>query len=440
MLKRNKKFIVMVLVLLGMMVIGTAYAATIQIDDFTNTTLPGTMSITSGMLGFADGDTLTGVIGGERDLRLFHTGGSGAVSLNIDAGLQRLAFASAPGTSGSFIVTWDGNDDSPATRSYLLGADLTDGGVNDNLMLSVYADQVGWSMQVDVYTDAANVSSFSFTENDDIRTTGRVYLMPFADFAGTANFANVGAVEITVTGVDDLDLTIDFFTSVDVDENLFDFGDLPAVYGNTTLVNNGAGHLNPGTTIQLGALVDSEVDGQPSADASADGADEDGVAFTGVWNDNTGDVDVTVGGAVNGCLSAWLDWHDGGFAFNPDGDFNDALENIIDNQPVSPGVNSFSFTVLGFDSTQTLFARFRLVPDRDNDGVCTDQAAVLPTGLTQDGEVEDYDIGFTPTAVNLQGITVDNQTTVVPFVIGATLLLLISAGLIFKRKRQTING
>ncbi len=62
-----------------------------------------------------------------------------------------------------------------------------------------------------------------------------------------------------------------------------DYGDLPQT-GNgdafsTQMANNGAVHvILPG--FKLGVSVDGEQDGTPSADASGDGADEDGVTFT----------------------------------------------------------------------------------------------------------------------------------------------------------------
>ena len=52
-------------------------------------------------------------------------------------------------------------------------------------------------------------------------------------------------------------------------------------------------------------------------------------------------------GSVDGCLSAWLDWNNGELPgpFSPNGSFNDVLEYIIDNQPVTPGTNPFSFVI-----------------------------------------------------------------------------------------------
>src|SRR5262245_4795033 len=56
-----------------------------------------------------------------------------------------------------------------------------------------------------------------------------------------------------------------------------DFGDAPLPYA-VTISENGPSHLDAGPT--LGATRDLEDDGTHSANADADGADEDGVAFS----------------------------------------------------------------------------------------------------------------------------------------------------------------
>jgi hypothetical protein len=56
-----------------------------------------------------------------------------------------------------------------------------------------------------------------------------------------------------------------------------DFGDAPDPTFPTTLGSNGA-RVRLLTGFALGKLIDPEKDGQPTADASGDGADEDGVA------------------------------------------------------------------------------------------------------------------------------------------------------------------
>ena len=104
-----------------------------------------------------------------------------------------------------------------------------------------------------------------------------------------------------------------------VSDTEFDWGDLPVSY--STLRQNlpsGPRHRwTTNLTLYLGSTVDAEPDGQPSVNADGDGADEDGVAITGVWQAgaNAGTV-VTEVGAGDGWLVGWID-------FNGDGDFTD---------------------------------------------------------------------------------------------------------------------
>jgi hypothetical protein len=398
-------------------------AATIQIDNFTNTTLGSPLSITSGSTSAVD-SPVAGALDGVRDFSLTHVSGSGAVSLGVDTSVGQLAFASAPNTQGNFTCRWDG---SAGSSTPSLNEDLSDSGNNDGFIIAVYADQIGWQMQIDVRDQSdTTTASYSLTENEDIRGTGRIYYIPFTSFSNSTVLTggNVGYIELTVTGVVDLDLTVDFFDSVNLQDNLIDLGDLPTGYGVTTLANNGAGHLNPGTGTRLGATVDSEPDGQPNADAQGDDpggvGDEDGVTFTGNWSGGTGYVTVTVG-VGRGCLSAWLDWSNGGFTVNPDGDFDDLGENIIDNQPVNIGDNGFTFSIPD-PSSDTVYARFRVVPDRDDDGVCSDQDPLYVTSLADGGEVEDYEINFDTNAVTLSDAA--TQANHIGLAVAASIILL----------------
>ncbi|HSL83950.1 MAG TPA: GEVED domain-containing protein, partial [Thermoanaerobaculia bacterium] len=180
----------------------------------------------------------------------------------------------------------------------------------------------------------------------------------------------------------------------DPDDLIFsDWGDLPEgvvdgvnrTYG-TTGANNGARHYLKIDGPYLGQDIQPELDGQPTSDATGDGAEEDGVTLnvTSNWTPgSTQTIDVQVSNAPSGALlGAWFDW-------NGDGDFADAGEFFSWN--VTEGTNTLSLTVgSGFDwSSDTLYARFRIFSS----------AAAAPGGtLTQadsvgtatDGEVEDY--------------------------------------------------
>jgi hypothetical protein len=175
-----------------------------------------------------------------------------------------------------------------------------------------------------------------------------------------------------------------------------DMGDLPdsgSGYGagnyQTLLANNGPSHvIKP--TINLGATVDSEPDGQPNTAANGDGADEDGVTFPTFTLGQSAVVKVTLlnstGRSAN--LYGFIDW-------NNDGDFNDAGEApavvVVPNGVATANItfNVPANAVMGVN----LGARFRLT---------TDKLTLLPKpseGPASDGEVEDYLVQVCPTIV-----------------------------------------
>ena len=161
-----------------------------------------------------------------------------------------------------------------------------------------------------------------------------------------------------------------------------DLGDAPDSYG-TLDASNGASHgIVSGLT--LGALVDREGDGQPSADASGDDSDgvddEDGVALVsplGVGGTGVFSVSVTNTTGSPAYLQAFMD-------FNGDGDFTDAGEQFATDQLIASGVFAQTVSVTAAVPANatpgTTFARFRLSLSQ----------GVGATGFVASGEVEDY--------------------------------------------------
>lgn len=156
-----------------------------------------------------------------------------------------------------------------------------------------------------------------------------------------------------------------------------DFGDAPDTYG-TTLTNNGPNHAIV-TGFSLGATVDGEPQGQPSAGADGDGADEDGVVLpnSGVLTACAA-VNVTVNltntAGINGPrLDAWID-------FDGDGIFNDPRDRIATGLVLNAGANNVPVNVPCDAESAASYARFRL----SSTGVAG------PGGAATDGEVEDY--------------------------------------------------
>jgi uncharacterized repeat protein (TIGR01451 family) len=170
-----------------------------------------------------------------------------------------------------------------------------------------------------------------------------------------------------------------------------DFGD--ADFAAQTVGTDAARHII--TSLTLGAMIDSDPDGQPSPDADGDdtdgdfdgnGDDEDGITFLiknahgkdsfykGAFNTLV----ANVGGNQGGYLSVFLDWE------VDDVMFTTGAETVINDMWVNPGDN-----LVGFDLPNTgmvadsAFVRFRICakPDECN----------VPTGKAKSGgEVEDY--------------------------------------------------
>ena len=160
--------------------------------------------------------------------------------------------------------------------------------------------------------------------------------------------------------------------TIDVVE-LQDFGDAPANYP-VTIADDGARHLIG--TLKLGTTVDEENAGQPSADASGDGSDEDGVIqiadAIALPADATGS-SFEITSSEAGKVDAWID-------FNADGDWQDPGEKILDSLDVVAGDNVLSYVIPAGATPGQTAARFRI----------SSAGGLEPTGAANDGEVEDY--------------------------------------------------
>lgn len=155
----------------------------------------------------------------------------------------------------------------------------------------------------------------------------------------------------------------------------FDFGDAPDPSYPTIFDSNGARHILS-ESLFLGVAVDVEEDGLTSANADGDGIDDDGVFFDATLK--VGD-DATFSIFANdaGLIDAWID-------FNGDGDWDDPGEQIFASEPVVSGVNQLDAYIPVTSVRADTFARFRL----------SSQGGLAPTGLADDGEVEDYRVNI----------------------------------------------
>lgn len=168
-----------------------------------------------------------------------------------------------------------------------------------------------------------------------------------------------------------------FYYDQNIIPESYDFGDIPDPLYPTWLMNNGARHFIDGN-VYLGSTVDSDPDGQPTADAKGDdndgNNDDDGVAFNPAFVPGA-TVPITVTASVGGYLNAWCD-------FNADGDWDDISEQIFTDEALVAGTNSLNINIPATATIDTTFCRFRF---NTAGGLGYD-------GEATDGEVEDYQV------------------------------------------------
>ena len=155
--------------------------------------------------------------------------------------------------------------------------------------------------------------------------------------------------------------------AVSIEANL-DLGDAPEKYA-VLIEKDGARHVASG--VSLGSERDTESDGQPSADATADGVDEDGISDLPVFLQGV-KTDFTVQASGNGLLNAWFDFDQNG-TWSPE-------EQVLTDEPVVGGSNTLSVSAPETALSGLSFARFRI----------NGAGGLAPTGIAADGEVEDY--------------------------------------------------
>ena len=201
----------------------TANAAIV--DDFTTSQVVTDNSangtaVTSSVVG-------AGILGGERDVSLSATQiliNGQSPNVNITGGF--LSLNSPSGSAATMVVQWDGADAS-ATRAYGLGnADLTEAGANLGFLILTHNADQPFTFSVGAYNSAgqSSVVTFNGHQTAGFQVSPVASFIPFAGFnscgfsggdvvsvvctGGGVNFSSLNALELTIVGTADLDLTI----------------------------------------------------------------------------------------------------------------------------------------------------------------------------------------------------------------------------------------
>jgi hypothetical protein len=189
--------------------------------------------------------------------------------------------------------------------------------------------------------------------------------------------------------------------AVTVPTVVYDWGDAPDSYG-TDLNNSGEGagaqHAVI-TGLQLGNIVDDEINGIPSIGADGDdndiSDDEDGVVISTLTDGQALTLNVTATNTTSklATLICWIDYNaDGVFATDGSESGGAAVPDTSNNASIAvimPDVPTTASTVTGGSS----YARCRLSTDSLND--------MNATGIATDGEVEDYLVSFDAVQVSV---------------------------------------
>ena len=339
-----------------LLVVGLVVASSgnvVRVDGFT--TGPQTISII-----VPDGNAGTYVVtqsvsapaarGGERDTVFTVTAGSnvtgsqGYYAVNTSAP-PYMGVSAAANLTPSARIEWDGPDNDPNTLNPngLGGVDFVSG-TNTGFVIETNIDDLAATLIVRAYS-GTNSSAYVVNLPGGVDPGSHIdYFVPFDRFTPAFNFSSVGALAWDIQGANSLDFQVSEFEA----DRVYDSGDLTNTYS-TLESSNGPRHQV--TFVRLGNNVDSEPDGQPTADALGDDldnnapyfpGDEDGVVRTpGIrWDLEGPSLDVVFRGPcansppANRCfLRGWID-------FNNDGDFNDTDENVISDTITSSGGRS----------------------------------------------------------------------------------------------------
>lgn len=227
----------------------------------------------------------------------------------------------------------------------------------------------------DTITNCAEVSETTETDKDSL---------PGGELDGVTN----------PTDEDDHDCAV-------ITLNKYDYSDAPDDY-NTSNASGSAAYHQIYTGLQLGAVIDDEIDGFPSVDADGDDTnptdgvdDEDSISFGNLVDGATlsREVVVTNEGDNDATLVCWVDF-DGSMTFDADEAATATVAAGTSGGTVTltwaggvPATTSSDVqTATGNDFT---YARCRLSTD-------VDLSADTPDGFMDDGEIEDYKVALTP--------------------------------------------
>jgi hypothetical protein len=191
---------------------------TVQTVDTFDTT-PQTVTATPDTPTASSSVAATEAIGGERDVLVTWASGDGDVAVKVDQYNSNVfAFVSGVNAVGTAVIQYDGVDGSAtALNAVGLGSvNFSGSDANAGLLLTTRGDSVGATAVLRVYSNATDFSTTTITIPNQIPT--EEIFVRFSSFAvgggAGATFTSVGAVELLINGVSDLDAIVTVLRSL----------------------------------------------------------------------------------------------------------------------------------------------------------------------------------------------------------------------------------
>jgi len=205
--------------LLALAMVTGAASADVLIDSF-NLDQSVTVTGAGNEAGNEAGPDASTVIDGYRDMWAKVTSAGGG-SITVAAGNSGaftgldLEVSLSTGTVANTVLTWDGNDSDadPVNGIDYTGLgneDLTESGANTGILVQITSIDLGVTIDLTAYTDSTNSSTIGHTTS-----SSQSIFLPFADFTGTADFTDIGAIQMKVSGTQDFDARIDLIKATE---------------------------------------------------------------------------------------------------------------------------------------------------------------------------------------------------------------------------------
>jgi hypothetical protein len=208
--------------IIAAMTSSSAFAAIVGIDNFNQTTQhlqfdpnEGTHTVAGASL-FEEIQTQPGEsIGGYRDLFIqtndaINFNDNGEVAVVSDRGQMQIS--NSGNSTINVAVTWDGQDNSADVNTTGLGGiDLTDGGLNSSFGLNLLGTDHDVNMEIKLWDMSGGQGSVSTAF--DPALAGQQFFLDFDGLNSTVDLANIGAIQLLISGPQAYDLQFNFLQS-----------------------------------------------------------------------------------------------------------------------------------------------------------------------------------------------------------------------------------